>query len=43
MWDEDIEHIGKYSREVVLSNYSVVKMADDAEAAYNACLEKHSN
>ena len=42
MWDEDIEHIGKYSREVVLSNYSVAKMADDAEAAYNACLEKHS-
>ncbi len=40
MWDEDIEKISKYGRELILSNYSVKRMADDTERAYNASLEK---
>ena len=39
MWDEDIEKISKYGRELILSNYSVARMADDAEKAYNASLK----
>ncbi len=41
MWDEDIEKISQYGRKLIMDNYSVGKMADDTEAAYNACLEKH--
>lgn len=43
MWDEDIEKISQYGRKLIMDNYSVGKMADDTEAAYNACLEKHNN
>lgn len=39
MWDEDIEKISKYGRELILSNYSVSRMADDAQKAYNASLK----
>lgn len=39
MWDEDIEKISKYGRELILNNYSVSKMADDAQKAYNASLK----
>lgn len=39
MWDEDIEKLSTFSRQVILDNYSVRRMADDAEKAYNACFE----
>ena len=41
MWDEDIEKISQYSRNLIINSYSVSRMADDAEAAYNACLCEH--
>lgn len=40
MWDEDIEKISEFGRNLILNNYSVARMADDAEKAYNACAEK---
>lgn len=41
MWEEDIEKISRYSRELIKESYSVKRMADDTERAYKACLEKH--
>ena len=41
MWEEDVEKISKYSRELIKEKYSVKKMADDTEAAYAACLENY--
>ena len=38
MWDEDVSKIAKYSRDLILKEYSVSRMADDAEKAYSACL-----
>lgn len=40
MWDEDIEKMSEFGRNLILNNYSVARMADDAEKAYNACGEK---
>ena len=39
MWEDDISRICDYSREVVLKNYSVAKMADDAEKVYREVTE----
>ena len=41
MWEEDVEKISKYSRELIKKSYSVERMADDTEKAYNACLAKY--
>lgn len=41
MWDEDIAKLAEYSRNLILNNYSVSRMADDVEAAYNSCLKEH--
>ncbi len=41
MWDEDIEKISQYGRNLILNNYSVKRMADDTEKAYKACLKKY--
>lgn len=35
LWEEDQEKLGEYGREVVLKNYSVKRMADDAEKVYS--------
>lgn len=40
MWQEDIEKTAEYSRKVVLDNYSVSKMADDAEKVYKEAMEE---
>ena len=39
MWDEDVEKIADFGRNLILSNYSVKRMADDTEKAYRE-LEK---
>ena len=39
MWDEDIEKISEFGRNLILSDYSVTRMADDTEKAYKASLE----
>lgn len=39
--DDDKKRLGKYGRDLVLKNYSVSKMADDTEKAYNKVLEKN--
>ena len=39
MWDEDVEKLSKYGRELILSKYSVKRMADDTERAYKAVLK----
>ena len=38
MWDEDVKKIAEYGRNLILSNYSVSRMADDTQKAYDACL-----
>ena len=40
LWDEEKKRIGKYGRETVLMNYSVTKMADDAEKVYKEAMEE---
>ena len=40
MSKEDKEKYGKYNREVVKKYYSVEKMTDDCEKAYNKTLNK---
>lgn len=40
LWDEEKERIAKYSREIVLENYSVKRMADDAEKVYKEAMEE---
>ncbi len=42
LWDEDVEKISQYSRNLILENYSVSRMADDAQKAYDACLELYN-
>lgn len=42
MWDEDIEKISEYGRNMIINNYSVTRMADDAEKAYTACLKNYN-
>ncbi len=42
MWDEDTQKLSKLGRKLILSEYSVEKMADDTELAYKACLKLHS-
>ena len=39
MWEEEKDKIGKYGRELVLKNYSVTKMANDAEKVYREAME----
>ena len=39
MWDEDIEKIADFGRNLILSDYSVARMADDTQRAYRE-LEK---
>ncbi len=34
MWDEDVEKIAEFGRNLILSDYSVTRMADDTERAY---------
>ncbi len=34
MWDEDVEKISEFGRNLILSDYSVTRMADDTERAY---------
>ncbi len=34
MWDEDVEKIASFGRELILSDYSVARMANDTEKAY---------
>lgn len=41
MWDEDVDKISQYGRSLIKEKYSVKRMADDTEKAYNACLEKY--
>lgn len=41
MWDEDVEKISQYGRNLIKEKYSVKRMADDTEKAYGACLEKY--
>ena len=40
LWEEEKERIAKYGREIVLKNYSVTKMADDAEKVYREAMEE---
>lgn len=40
MWNEEQEKIAKYGREIVLKNYSVTKMANDAEKVYKEAMEE---
>lgn len=40
MWEEDINRISEYSRNVVMKYYSVSKMADDAEKVYREAMEE---
>lgn len=39
LWDEDKERLSQYSRNYVKENYSISKMADDAEKAYMSVLK----
>ena len=41
MWDEDIEKISQFGRNLIVNDYSVSRMADDSEKAYKACLKKY--
>ncbi|MBR3791693.1 MAG: glycosyltransferase [Clostridia bacterium] len=34
MWDEDVEKLAEFGRNLILSDYSVKRMADDTEKAY---------
>mgnify|MGYP003296206503 CR=1 FL=1 len=38
---EDKEKYGKYGRETVQKYYSIKKMVDDCESAYNKTLKEH--
>lgn len=38
LWEEDMEKLGKYGREIVLKRYSVKRMADDAEKVYGEAM-----
>lgn len=40
MWEEDIEKISQFSRQLILDNYSVSRMADDAEKVYKEAMEE---
>ena len=40
MWEDEIDRMARYSREVVLEHYSVAKMADDAEKVYKEAMEE---
>lgn len=42
MWDEDVQKISEFGRNLILSEYSVEKMANDTERAYKACERLHS-
>ena len=41
LWDEDVDAICKFSRNLIKEKYSVSRMADDTEKAYKACLKMH--
>lgn len=38
MWDDEVEKIGQFGRNLILSNYSLKLMADDAEKSYRLAL-----
>ena len=40
MWEEDKKHLSEFSREYIKKNYSVSRMADDAEKVYKNVLAK---
>lgn len=41
MWDEDVEKLAQFGQKLIYDNYSLKRMADDNERAYNACLENY--